>query len=153
MYIKAINNYMTRYENRFFKLLDEADEFDPDAEAFEASLDDETDPGEFDAQVPDVSDVDDSAMRAAAASSEHQAKMRSELEGWIQEMDSFLQRLNGETGSIQTALSQAEADTIFDRMKQSEQRKIARVATELASLAESFRGYLAQTSNPQFKHV
>jgi hypothetical protein len=38
-------------------------------------------------------------------------------------------------------------------MKQSEQRKIARVATELASLAESFRGYLAQTDNPQFKYV
>ena len=68
-------------------------------------------------------------------------------------MDKFLHYLNGEDNSIQSALSQAEADTIFDRMKQSEQRKIARVATELASLAESFRGYLAQTDNPTFKHV
>ena len=68
-------------------------------------------------------------------------------------MDTFLSFLNGESNSIQTALAQSESDTIFDRMKQSEQRKIARVATELASLAESFRGYLAQTENPSFRHV
>ena len=68
-------------------------------------------------------------------------------------MDEFLTFLNGEENSIQSALAQAETDTIFERMKQSEQRKISRVATELASLAESFRGYVAQTDNPSFKHV
>ena len=63
------------------------------------------------------------------------------------------ENINRLQDSIQTALAQSESDTIFDRMKQSEQRKIARVATELASLAESFRGYLAQTENPSFRHV
>ena len=38
-------------------------------------------------------------------------------------------------------------------MKASEQRKIARVATELAALNESFKGYIAQTGNAQFKYV
>jgi hypothetical protein len=38
-------------------------------------------------------------------------------------------------------------------MKTSEQRKIARVATEIAALTESFKGYLAQTNNAQFKYV
>ena len=88
--------------------------------------------------------------RAQSAAAE---QMRTELTGWISEMDKFLNYLNGEQDSIQTALAQSESDTIFDRMKQSEQRKIARVATELASLAESFRGYLAQTENPSFRHV
>ena len=38
-------------------------------------------------------------------------------------------------------------------MKASEQRKLARVATELAGVTESFKGYLAQTGNSQFKYV
>ena len=123
---------MTKFEKRFFKTLKEATE---DEKAFAAELDVDT------------------AVQAAKAQSEHAAKMRTELTGWVSEMDKFLHYLNGEDNSIQSALGQAEADTIFDRMKQSEQRKIARVATELAALAESFRGYLAQTDNPTFKHV
>ena len=68
--------------------------------------------------------------------------------------DGFLHYLNGEDPtSIQTTLANAEPDTIFDRMKASEQRKIARVATELAALNESFKGYIAQTGNAQFKYV
>lgn len=149
----SINNIMTKFENRFFKVLSEADEDLTDAEAFEDALDAETDPGEFDAETPDIADADDAAMRAAQASSDLALQMKQELEGWVSEMDAFLQKLNGQEGSIQSVLANAEADTIFDRMKQSEQRKITRVATELASLAESFRGYLAQSDNPQFKHV
>ena len=149
----SINNIMTKFENRFFKVLSEADEDLTDAEAFEDALDADTDPAEFDAETPDIADADDAAMRAAQASSDLALQMKQELEGWVSEMDSFLQKLNGQEGSIQSVLANAEADTIFDRMKQSEQRKITRVATELASLAESFRGYLAQSDNPQFKHV
>ena len=143
---------MTKFENRFFKKLKEATD---EEKAFEAELEDGTDSGDFDTdiEVDEVGLDDDPAVQAAKAQSEHAAKMRSELTGWISQMDEFLQFLNGENDSIQSALAQAEADTIFDRMKQSEQRKIARVATELASLAESFRGYVAQTDNPSFKHV
>ena len=149
----GINNIMTKFENRFFKMLSEADEFDVDREAMEASLDDDTEASDFDAQVPDPAEADDAAMRAARATSEVAAQMRQELEGWVSEMDAFLHKLNGQDNSIQSVLASAEADTIFDRMKQSEQRKITRVATELASLTESFRGYLAQTDNPQFRGV
>ena len=80
--------------------------------------------------------------------------MRTQLEGWVGEIEQFLEYLNGSTpDSIQTLLANAEPDTIFDRMKASEQRKIARVATELAALNESFKGYIAQTGNAQFKYV
>ena len=143
---------MTKFENRFFKTLKEATE---EEKAFDAELDDNTDAEDFDTdlEVDEVAAGEDPIVQAAKAQSAAAEQMRSELTGWVSEMDKFLHYLNGEDNSIQSALGQAEADTIFDRMKQSEQRKIARVATELASLAESFRGYLAQTDNPTFKHV
>lgn len=143
---------MTKFENRFYKTLKEATD---EEKAFDAELEDDTDSEDFDVdlEVDETTVEEDPAVQAAKAQSAAAEQMRSELTGWISEMDKFLNYLNGETNSIQTALAQAESDTIFDRMKQSEQRKIARVATELASLAESFRGYLAQTDNPSFKHV
>jgi len=144
---------MARFENKFFKVLKEQDE---EREAFEASLEDETDAGEFDVDVEVDETVveDDPNVRAAVAVEERNAAMRSTLKGWIDEIDGFLHYLNGEDPeSIQTTLANAEADTIFDRMKASEQRKIARVATELAALNESFKGYIAQTGNAQFKYV
>jgi uncharacterized damage-inducible protein DinB len=144
---------MARFENKFFKVLKEQDE---EREAFEATLDDETDAGEFDVDVEVDETVveDDPNVKAAIAVEERNAAMRATLKGWIDEIDGFLQYLNGESpDSIQTLLANAEPDTIFDRMKQSEQRKIARVATELAALNESFKGYIAQSANPQFKYV
>lgn len=144
---------MARFENKFFKVLKEQDE---DREAFEASLEDETDAGEFDVDVEVDETVveDDPNVQAAAAINARNEAMTSTLRGWIEELDGFLQYLNGEDpGSIQSALANAEPDTIFDRMKQSEQRKIARVATELAALNESFKGYIAQSANPQFRYV
>jgi len=148
----SINNYMTKFENRFLKTLKEATD---EEKAFDAELDTDTNPEDFDVdlEVDEPTENDDPVVKAARAQSEAAEQMRTELTGWVSEMDTFLNYLNGETESIQSALSRAEPDTIFDRMKQSEQRKIARVATELASLAESFRGYLAQTDNPTFKYV
>ena len=143
---------MTKFENRFFKTLKEATE---EEKAFDAELDNDTDAEDFDTdlEVDEVTAGEDPVVQAAKAQSAAAEQMRGELTSWITEMDTFLSFLNGESNSIQTALAQSESDTIFDRMKQSEQRKIARVATELASLAESFRGYLAQTENPSFRHV
>jgi len=145
---------MTKFERRFFKSLNEQTE--EEKVAFEAELDDDTDAGEFDVNV-DVDETvveDDPNVKAALAVSERNEAMRSTLEGWVGEIEVFLEYLNGSTpDSIQTILATAEADTIFDRMKASEQRKIARVATELAALNESFKGYLAQTGNAQFKYV
>jgi|TARA_R110002012_G_scaffold66306_1_gene173257 hypothetical protein len=144
---------MTKFERRFFKSLNEQTE---ERVAFEAELDDDTDAGEFDVDI-DVDETvveDDPNVKAALAVSERNEAMRAKLEGWIGEIETFLEYLNGSSpDSIQTLLANAEPDTIFDRMKASEQRKIARVATELAALNESFKGYIAQTGNAQFKYV
>jgi|TARA_R100001163_G_C5008626_1_gene155299 hypothetical protein len=144
---------MTKFERRFFKKLHEQND---EREAFEAELDDNTDPGDFDVDV-EVDDTvvdEDPNVKAAQAVNERNEAMKEQLRGWIGRMEDFLDYLNGEEAdSIQQQLANAEPDTIFDRMKASEQRKLARVATELAGVTESFKGYLAQTGNPSFKHV
>ena len=147
---------MTNFEKRFFKVLKENDE---DKEAFELELDDDTSSEDFDidveADVEATADIQDPTIKAAEATAEiHEAQINT-LKGWISSGDQFLKMLNDaeDPNSVQAVLANAQADTIFDRMKQSEQRKIARVATELASLNESFRGYLAQTDNAQFRGV
>jgi hypothetical protein len=145
---------MHKFERRFFKSLTEQTE--EERVAFEAELDDDTNAGDFDVdvEVDETSVEEDPNVKAAVAVSERNAAMRSTLEGWVGELETFLEYLNGSSpDSIQTLLANAEPDTIFDRMKASEQRKIARVATELAALNESFKGYLAQTGNAQFKYV
>ena len=145
---------MTKFERRFFRSLHE--QVDDEREAFEAELDDNTNPEEFDVDV-DIDDTvveDDPNVRAAQAVNDRNEAMKDELRGWIGKMEEFLDYLNGEeSNSIQQKLANAEPDTIFDRMKASEQRKLARVATELAGVTESFKGYLAQTGNSQFKYV
>ena len=145
---------MTKFERRFFKSLHE--QVDDEREAFEAELDDNTNPEEFDVDI-DIDDTvvdEDPNVKAAKAVNDRNEAMKEELRGWIGKMEEFLDYLNGEeANSIQQKLANAEPDTIFDRMKASEQRKLARVATELAGVTESFKGYLAQTSNPSFKHV
>ncbi len=147
---------MTNFEKRFFKVLKENDE---DKEAFELELDDDTSSEDFDidveADVEATADIQDPAIKAAEATAEiHEAQINT-LKGWISSGDEFLKMLNDaeDPNSVQAVLANAQSDTIFDRMRQSEQRKIARVATELASLNESFRGYLAQTDNAQFRGV
>tara|TARA_R100001079_G_C4421870_1_gene140152 strand:+ start:407 stop:838 length:432 start_codon:yes stop_codon:yes gene_type:complete len=143
---------MTKFEKRFFTVLKEQD--DDEKEAFENSLDQDTNPEEFDVDLDVEVSEDDPSVRAASAVAERNEAMKDELRGWIGRMEEFLDYLNGEEpNSIQQKLANAEPDTVFDRMKQSEQRKISRVATELAGVTESFKGYLAQTGNPQFKYV
>jgi hypothetical protein len=143
---------MTKFESRFFKVINEQD---LEKKAMTASLDKGTDPAEFDVDTapPESAAADLTAQAAKIKSAQSQA-MAQELQVWVEKCDEFLEFLNGTSGeSIQTKLANAEPDTIFDRMKQSEQRKIARVATELAALTESFRGYISQTENPAFKYV
>jgi len=145
---------MARFKNKFLKVLKEQDI--EEKEAFEATLDDDTPEGAFeiDTEVDETVVEDDPNVKAAIAVEERNEAMRITLQGWIGDLDQFLEFLNSESpDSIQSALANAEPDTIFDRMKDSEQRKIARVASDLASLAQSFKGYIAQSGNPQFKYV
>jgi hypothetical protein len=78
----------------------------------------------------------------------------TELQGWIDRVDEFLKFLNSEDpSSIQSRLAAAEPDTVMDKMKQSQQTKISRVASDLASLHQNLLGFMSQTTNARFKYV
>ena len=148
---------MTKFGNRFAKVLKENDE---EKEAFDLSLDDDIDAEEFDVDVDadpvaaaEVAESDPS-VRAASAQSEMQAAMVATLNSWIADGDAFLTKLNdaSDPNSVAYALGNAEADTLFDKMK-GEQRRVSKVATDLAALNETMRGYLAQAQNPILKGV
>lgn len=139
---------MTKFEKRFFYVLSEQDD---ERAAMLSTLDQDTNPDDFDVSPQGPTDSQSSAVSQAI--SERNKQMVDQIKSWVTEMERFLENLNGTEKSIQTALANAEPDTILDRMKTSEQRKIARVATEIAALAESFKGYLSQTNNAQYKYV
>lgn len=141
---------MSRFKNKFFNVLNEQDE---DRAAMLSTLDKDTNPNDFDTNVDASADSSNPNAAVSRAISEREAAMVSQVRGWVSSMEEFLENLNGTENSIQTALANAEADTLLDKMKQSEQRKIARVATELAALAESFKGFLAQSNNASLKYV
>ena len=145
---------MSLYEKRFFKLLNEQDPAEAEKEAMLSTLDKGTDPSEFDVDQQPQPGADHHSSLVAKAMSARQASMVATITEWTAKLDEFVKFLNGQTpDSVQTTLSNAEPDTIIDKMKHSEQRKIARVATELASLAESFRGYIATSQQTSLKFV
>jgi len=145
----------SKFAHNFMTLLKEAD-IDLERKAMEASLDDGTDPTDFDVNVkPDVNtEVDMASKQAADAMSQRNQQMIDELQGWINDIESFLKRINSEDpSSIQSRLAAAEPDTVMDKMKQSQQTKISRVAADLASLHQNFLGFMSQTSNARYKYV
>ena len=136
---------MSLYVKKFSKFLNEQDEeLDSeitDTEAMDTTLDDGTDAGDFDVEVPD------------APVANGQKEMYDQLNSWIQEMDRFSDYLNGTEGSVQTKLNTAEDDTLFDSISNAETKKIARVAMEISSLSEILKGYLAGANDPKYKYV
>lgn len=148
---------MKNFGNRFTKVLKEDAE---DQAAFEAALDDDTTTDEFDVEVEadpeaaaEIAETDP-AVKAAEAQGEINAQMVETLKGWITAGDEFLAKLNdaNDPNSIAYALGNADADTLFDKMS-SEQRRVSKVATDLAALNETMRGYLAQSQDSNLKGV
>jgi len=148
---------MKKFGNRFTKVLKEDAE---DQAAFEAALDDDTSTDEFSVETEadpeaaaEIAETDPS-VKAAEAQGEINSAMVETLKGWITSGDEFLAKLNDASNpdSIAYALGNAEADTLFDKMA-SEQRRVSKVATDLAALNETMRGYLAQSGDSNLKGV
>jgi hypothetical protein len=99
----------------------------------------------------DISPEDRQFLQHAA---QREMQMIKNLQGWIEQLDGMVDYLNGTDGnSIQMQLKKAVADTIFDKMRTSEAKKIARVAKEISALAETFKGYLATSNEPKYRFV
>jgi hypothetical protein len=97
-----------------------------------------TKPEDFDVEVPH-------GGGELEREKEHQ---KTQLGGWVQEIDKFIAFLNGtDGGSIQAKLHAARCDSVFEDIARSEKKKIARIAAELSSLSEAFKGYLISMSS------
>lgn len=118
-----------------------------DADAMASTLDKGTDPTEFNVDA-------NAAADHMAATSKMQANMVSSLQSWIAKLEEMANFLNG-TGpeSVQSKLKTSVPDTLFDKIRVAETKKIARVSMELTSLNEMFKGYLASSGDSKYRGV
>jgi hypothetical protein len=118
-----------------------------DADAMASTLDKGTDPAMFDADA-------NAAADHMMATSKMQANMVSSLQSWIGKLEEMADFLNG-TGpeSVQSKLKKCVPDTLFDKIRVAETKKIARVSMELTSLNEMLKGYLASASDSKYRGV
>jgi len=132
---------MSVFHKRFCRVIEAAnDDAASDREAMTATLDQGTEAAEYDVQAPTLSTKD-----VLKQSYDMQA---GELQGWITQIEEFVQYINGNPQeSIQSKLHNASCDTMFEKIASSESKKIARVASELSGLVQSFKGYLISGKN------
>lgn len=143
------------FEKAFVHVLREAPEpveADPtagisDSDAMAQTLDKGTNPADFDADTGAAADH-------MAAASKMQASMVAELDSWIAQLDQFSKFLNATTpDSVQQKLKKAIPNTLFDKIRVAEAKKIARVAMEVSSLNEMLKGYSATSNNATYRGV
>jgi phosphomevalonate kinase len=140
---------MSKFEKRFFTVLRE--QTAEERAAMEASLDDDTNPEEFDTKAPS-SEADSLVQQASQIKSRQAEEMKNQIDEWTTRCLEFKDFLNDTNpGSISYALSVAVPKTIFDDMKTSQLSAIRKVAEELAKLAEAFKGYSAKSNDAQYK--
>lgn len=135
---------MSKFGKKFLTFL-EQDEQTPDEVAMAATLEGDVAPSDLGA------DVD---AQAATAVAQQQQQMVQTIQSWITKLDEFVKYLNSPTGdSIQMTLKNAIPDTILDKIRATETKKIARSAMDLAALSQVLQGYLATARDPKYKNV
>lgn len=145
------------FANIFQKVLNEQDDIGEPAPDTQNLSDTEAAQSQLGSMPVDDLGAHDTAgalERKAAADAEMRLHMDGEIKGWITELDRIVDYLNGVGGhSIQTKLKSAIPDSIFDKIKGSEAKKIARVASEISKLSETLKGYAATSNSPSLKYV
>lgn len=135
---------MSSFSKRFKTIL-EQDELTPDEAAMASTLDAETNPQDLGADIN---------VQAATAIAQQQQQMVGTVQAWIVKLDEFVKYLNSPTGkSIQNTLKYSQPDTILDKIRTTETKKIARSAMDLAALSQIFQGYLATARDAKYKGV
>jgi hypothetical protein len=118
-----------------------------DAQAMNQTLDKGTNPADFNTDAGAAADH-------IEATTKMQATMVSSLQSWIGQLEQFSKFLNGtDPNSVQSKLKNCIPDTLFDKIRVAETKKIARVSMEVTSLNEMLKGYLASEKDPKYKGV
>lgn len=135
---------MSKFGKKFLTFL-EQDEPTPDEAAMASTLEGDVNPNDLGANID---------TQAAVAVAQQQQQMVQTIETWITKLDEFVKYLNSPTGnSIQITLKNAIPDTILDKIRATETKKIARAAMDLAALSQVLQGYLATARDPKYKNV
>jgi hypothetical protein len=70
------------------------------------------------------------------------------LNEWITQIDAFVLFLNDTNSeSIQIQLHSAPCDSMFENIARSEKKRISRLAADLGTLGQNFKGYLASAND------
>ena len=148
---------MNSYARRFKTILEqdeqmldrapvESPEMTDDQMAMQGTLDDGSEVSDFDIQ--NVNQVQQDLQNQKAT------QMISVLKQWIDRISEFKEFLIGtDENSINSTLAKAVPDTLFDKIKTSEAKRIARVAADLSSFEEILKGHMANSNNPNLKYV
>jgi len=101
------------------------------------------------AQKLDTSKPEDFDIPGGVTNVDHiKEKQKGTLKEWITKIDQFIEFLNSPTdSSVQSQLHSARCETMFEDIARSEKKKISRLAAELSSLSESFKGYLISSND------
>jgi hypothetical protein len=137
------------FKTAFLHVLKEEPEMDSvemtDKDAMAQSLDKGSSPEDFDVDA-------DAAVHHAQATSKMHDQMVHTLQGWIGKLEEFKEFLNGTApDTMQSKLKNAIPETLFDKIRVAESKKISRVAMEISSLNELMKGYLANSNNAKLK--
>jgi hypothetical protein len=135
------------FKKAFVHVLREAPVEVSDAAAMEQTLDQGTDPNDFNTDA-------NAAADHMMATTKMQNQMVGSLQQWIGELERIADFLNG-TGnnSVQSQLKNCVPDTLFDKIRVAETKKIARVSMEITSLNEMLKGYLASSFDSKYRGV
>lgn len=148
-------NIQHKFKTDFITIL-EADlkEDITDKEAMQETLDKGSAPEDFDVNVQDQDQALQASQELMNVVGNQNQIMINKLKSWILRLQDFVEFLNGtESDSIQSNLTKALPETLFDKIKTAESKKIARTAVDLASLTETFKGYLVQQDNVKLRGI
>lgn len=139
------------FSARYITLLEKASKEDPNLE--EVNFDPVVDEAAAKATLDDPSTM--AALKTKMDSNtvvvdETEAKqhaetvtMKEKLEEWVDVLGAFIEFINGnDDHSMQKLLAKAPAESLFNKIKISEGKKISRTATDLAQLKEALNGYI-----------
>lgn len=115
-----------------------------DADAMKSTLDKGTDPA-----MLDVHAASREAAEKQVAAQVHMIEKLSEWVGKIEEFNKFLNDPNAD--SVQSILNGAVPETILDKIRTSEAKRISRVASELSALNEMLKGYLGTRNDAKYR--
>lgn len=115
-----------------------------DEDAMVSTLDKGTDPA--------MLDVHAASREAAEKQVAAQVHMIDKLGEWVMKIEEFNKFLNDPNSeSVQSILNGAVAETILDKIRTSEAKRISRVASELSALNEMLKGYLGTRNDAKYR--